>query len=398
MDTTAIILAVAALVLLIVLMKQLHGISKGLVETRSMEEQARQVEEARLETLLARMSEMLESKQRLLSENLRDAMGENQKRIGDSVQASLKNTTDTLNQRFAELSQLSERKLDVISGKVDERLSQGFEKTQKIFSDVLSRLAVIDKAQERISKLSENVVSLQDVLTDKRARGAFGEVQLHQLIDQALPKSAYSLQATLSNGRRADCLLQLPEPVGHMAIDAKFPLENYQKLTDPDLAESERNQALIRFKQDVRKHIEDIAGRYIIAGETADGAIMFLPSEAVFAELHAHHPDVIALSQKRRVWIASPTTMMAILTTVAAVLKDAETKRQVHIIQEHLQGLAEDFNRFGSRFDKLATHIRQAHDDTQQIHTSAKKISGRFAKIEKVDLKKDEIPPIDANT
>ena len=278
MDVTAIILVIAVVVL-IALIKQLHSLGKSMAENSTKEEQARQIEEARLETLLARISEMLESKQRLLSENLRDAMGESQKRIGDSVQGSLKNTTDTLNQRFAELSQLSERKLDVISGKVDERLNQGFEKTQKIFSDVLSRLAVIDKAQERIAKLSENVVSLQDVLTDKRARGAFGEVQLHQLISQALPKSAYLLQATLSNGRRADCLLQLPEPVGHMAIDAKFPLENYQKLTDPDLAESERNQALIRFKQDVRKHIEDIAGRYIIAGETADGAIMFLPSE-----------------------------------------------------------------------------------------------------------------------
>jgi len=324
-------------------------------------------------------------------------MGDNQKRISDSVQGSLKNTTDTLNQRFAELSRLSERKLDAISGRVDERLNQGFEKTQKVFSDVLSRLAVIDKAQERIAKLSENVVSLQDVLTDKRARGAFGEVQLHQLVRQVLPESAYSLQATLSNGRRADCLLTLPEPVGNMAIDAKFPLENYRRLTTPDTHEAERKKALSSFKQDVKKHIEDIAGRYIIPGETTDGAIMFLPAEAVFAELHAHHPGLIELAQKRRVWIASPTTMMAILTTMAAVLKDAETKRQVHIIQEHLQGLARDFGRFGDRFDNLARHIRQASEDTQQIHTSAKKISGRFAKIEKVDLKKDEIPPIDAD-
>ncbi len=397
MDMLLIALLTCAVALLALLMVRLHGLGKTLAENSTREEQARQIEEARLETLLARISEMLESKQRLLSENLRDAMGENQKRIGDSVQGSLKNTTDTLNQRFAELSQLSERKLDAISGKVDERLNQGFEKTQKVFSDVLSRLAVIDKAQERIAKLSENVVSLQDVLTDKRARGAFGEVQLHLLVRQVLPESAYSLQATLSNGKRADCLLNLPEPVGHMAIDAKFPLENYRKFTDPDTHESEHKQALASFKQDIKKHIEDIASRYIIPGETADGAIMFLPAEAVFAELHAHHPDLIELAQKRRVWIASPTTMMAILTTMAAVLKDAETKRQVHIIQEHLQGLAEDFNRFGSRFDKLATHIRQAHDDTQKIHTSAKKISGRFAKIEKVDLKKDEIPPIDAD-
>jgi len=397
MDTFVITLAATALVLLIVLVKQLHGLGKRLAEKSATEEQARQVEEARLETLLARTSEMLESKQRQLSENLRDAMGENQKRISDSVQGSLKNTTDTLNQRFAELTRLSERKLDAISGRVDERLNQGFEKTQKVFSDVLSRLAVIDKAQERIAKLSENVVSLQDILTDKRARGAFGEVQLHQLVRQVLPESAYSLQATLSNGKRADCLLTLPEPVGHMAIDAKFPLENYQRFTNPDAHETERKQALASFKQDVKKHIEDIAGRYIIPGETADGAIMFLPAEAIFAELHAHHPGLIEFAQKRQVWIASPTTMMAILTTMAAVLKDAETKRQVHIIQEHLQGLASDFGRFGNRFDNLARHIRQASEDTQQIHTSAKKISSRFAKIEKVDLKKEEIPPIDAD-
>ncbi len=350
-------------------------------------EDARQGEQ---ELLVARLGEVIEHKQRLLSESLREGFGEGHKRISDSVQLSLKGTTDTLNQRFAELSQMAERRLDGISGKVDERLNQGFEKTQKVFTDVLTRLAVIDKAQERIAELSENVVSLQDVLTDKRARGAFGEVQLHQLVSQALPAAAYELQATLSNGRRADCLLKLPEPIGKMAIDSKFPLENYQISVDPERPEAERRQASAQLKQDVRKHIIDIAERYILPGETTDSAMMFIPSEAVFAELHARHPELVALAQHRHVWMASPTTMMAILTTVAAALKDAETREQVHIIQKHLTELGRDFERFGQRFDKLATHIRQANKDTEDIHISAKKISQRFTRIEQVDLETHE--------
>jgi DNA recombination protein RmuC len=382
-----------SLVLLLVVLRRLAAITElqekleAVQAALSASEIARKSEQ---ELLIARLGEVMEQKQRLLSDSLREGLGENQKRIADSVQLSLKNTTDTLNQRFAELSRMAERRLDSISGKVDERLSQGFEKTQKVFTDVLTRLAVIDKAQERIAELSENVVSLQDVLTDKRARGAFGEIQLHQLVRQALPDSAYELQATLGNGRRADCLLKLPEPVGNMVIDAKFPLENYQASVDPDRPESERRQAASQFKQDVRKHILDIAERYILPGETTDAAMMFMPSEAIFAELHARHPDLVSLAHQRHVWMASPTTMMAILTTIASALKDAETREQVHIIQQHLAELSRDFERFGQRFDKLATHIRQASEDTQQIHISAKKISQRFSRIEQVDLEAPE--------
>ena len=353
-------------------------------------------ETARLkeQMLVTRIAEMQEAKQRQLSESLRDAIGLGYGRIGDSVGLALKNTTDTLNQRFAELSRVAEERLDMISGRVDERLNKGFENTQKTFANVLERLAVIDKAQERITQLSENVVSLQDVLTDKRARGAFGEIQLHQLIRQALPESAYALQATLSNSKRVDCLLKLPDPVGNMAIDAKFPLENYQRSLDRDSDEASRKQAATRFVQDVRKHIADIGSKYIIPGETADGAIMFLPSEAVFAELHGHYPELVSEAHRQRVWIASPTTMMAILTTVAAALKDAETRQQLHIIQKHLSELGKDFSRFSKRFDNLASHIRQANKDTEEIHISAKKISSKFEKIERVDLDHDGMQPI----
>jgi DNA recombination protein RmuC len=382
-----------SLVLLLVLLRRLAAIGALQESLDALQSALSETEVARKsdqELLIARLGDVMEQKQRLLSDSLREGLGENQKRIADSVQLSLKNTTDTLNQRFAELSQMAERRLESISGKVDERLSQGFEKTQKVFTDVLTRLAVIDKAQERIAELSENVVSLQDVLTDKRARGAFGEIQLHQLVRQALPDSAYELQATLSNGRRADCLLKLPEPVGNMAIDAKFPLENYQASVDPERPESERRQAATQFKQDVRKHILDIADRYILPGETTDAAMMFMPSEAIFAELHARHPDLVALAHQRHVWMASPTTMMAILTTIASALKDAETREQVHIIQQHLAELSKDFERFGQRFDKLARHIDQANRDTQDIHISAKKISQRFSRIEQVDLEAPE--------
>jgi DNA recombination protein RmuC len=379
-----------ALVLLLVLLRRLATNRDQLASLHSELAALEQARKDGQELLIARLGEAIEHKQRLLSESLSKSLGDNQKHIADSVQLSLKHTTDTLNQRFAELSQMAERRLDGISGKVDERLSQGFEKTQKVFADVLARLAVIDKAQERIAELSKNVVSLQDVLNDKRARGAFGEIQLHQLVRQALPESAYELQATLSNGRRADCLLKLPEPVGNMVIDAKFPLENYQASLDPERPESERRQAASQFRQDVRKHILDIAERYILPGETTDAAMMFMPSEAVFAELHARHPDVVALAHQRHVWMASPTTMMAILTTIASALKDAETREQVHIIQQHLAELAKDFERFGRRFDKLAKHIELANKDTQDIHISARKISQRFLRIERVDLETPE--------
>lgn len=338
------------------------------------------------DVLIPRLGEMLEIKQRHLAGELHSAMRENNDMLSRGIEASMKTSNDILNRQFERLIQRVDEKLEHISGRVNERLDQGFEKTQKIFADVLTRLSTIDEAQKRIDQLSRNVISLQDILTDKRARGAFGEVQLHQLVRQVLPADSFSLQATLSNGRRADCLLRLPEPIGQIVIDAKFPLENYQASLDERLDETTRRQAAAQFRQDVKKHIQDIADKYIVPGETADSAMMFVPSEAVFAELHAHYPEVIALAHKQRIWIASPTTMMAILTTVAAALKDAETKKQVHVIQEELAKLAEDFARFGQRFDNLARHIHQASKDTDEIHISAKKISNRFIKIEKVEL------------
>ncbi len=201
-----------------------------------------------------------------------------------------------------------------------------------------------------------------------------------------MPEGSFNMQQTLSNGTRVDCLLTLPEPTGNIAIDAKFPLESYQRMMDNDASEAERVQARRQFRQDIKKHIHDIAHKYLIAGETADGAVMFLPAESLFAEIHAHFPELVEEAQRQRVWLVSPTTLMAVLTTARAVIKDVATRKQVHIIQEHLRYLSKDFGRFQQRMDKLAGHIRMAHEDVKQVNTSAQKISSRFTKIEKVEL------------
>jgi DNA recombination protein RmuC len=278
------------------------------------------------------------------------------------------------------------QRLDQIGEKVEQRLDKGFKETTTVFSDVLKRLALIDKAQEKIDKLTVNVVSLQEVLSDKRSRGAFGEVQLSALISNMIPENNYSLQHTFPNGVRADCVLFLPDPTGTICIDSKFPLESYQRMTDLSLGGADRTSAERQFRQDIKKHIKDIAAKYIIPGETSDGAMMFIPAEAVFSEIHGHYPDLVEEAQRARVWMTSPTTMMAVLTTARAVLKDSATRQQVHLIKEHLVALAMDFSRFQERMDKLTAHIGQAHRDADEVQTSARKITSRFGKIEKVEL------------
>jgi len=278
------------------------------------------------------------------------------------------------------------KRFDSLSETTDKRLADGFEKTTATFTNVVQRLTIIDEAQKRITELSRNVVSLQEVLSDKHARGAFGEVQLSALVRNYLPESSFAFQHTLSNNTRVDCLLFLPAPTGNVPIDAKFPLESYSRMTSRDLGEAERRLAERQFKGDIRRHIQDIAGKYILPGETSDGAVMFIPAEAVFAEIHAHHADLVEEAQKAHVWMTSPTTLMAVLTTARAVLKDAATHRQVHLIQEQLGKLGEDFSRFEKRMEALANHIRQAHEDAGQVNTTARKISNRFRQIERVEL------------
>ncbi|MGA7748988.1 MAG: DNA recombination protein RmuC [Gallionella sp.] len=305
------------------------------------------------------------------------------------IQSTMKRSTDMLTQTIEGLTKSTDARLEQISGKVAERLDEGFKKTNETFTNVMTRLATIDEAQKKIDGLTTNVVSLQHLLGDKRSRGAFGEVQLEGLVRNNLPPDAYLFQEKLSNGNRVDCLLILPPPTGKVPVDSKFPLENYSRMFDDSLPSPERDIARRQFKMDVKKHVDDIATKYIIANETSDGAVMFLPAEAVFAEIHAYHPDLVEYAQKKRVWLTSPTTMMAIVHTARAVMKDVQMREQVHIIQSELGKLSVDFKRFDERMKRLADNIRKANEEAGQVEISSRKISDHFAKIEAVEMQED---------
>lgn len=307
------------------------------------------------------------------------------------LKESLNDYAKELGKRVEQLTQTTETRLKEINTEVEKRLTAGFVKTNETFSDVIKRLALIDAAQKKITELSGNVMNLQEILNDKRSRGTFGEVQLSALIHNMIPEQHFSFQHQLSNNRRPDCMLFLPEPTGNIAVDAKFPLENFRLIIDSSVPETTRVQALRQFKIDIKKHIQDIAEKYIIPGETSDGAVMFIPAEAVFAEIHAHHGDLVAAAQNAKVWMVSPTTMMAILTTARAVLKDAATRKQVHEIQKHLRVLATDFDRFQIRMDNLAKRIAQTYSDVEQVHISSRKISQRFEQIERAELDNEKL-------
>ena len=270
---------------------------------------------------------------------------------------------------------------------VDERLDRTEKATGQIVTDLRERLVRIDEAQKKIGDLSTQVVSLQEVLSNKQARGAFGEVQLNDLVVNALPPSAYALQHTLSSGVRADCVLKLPNPPGSIAIDAKFPLESYRILRDMGASDPQTHAAAQRgFQQAMRKHIGDIRDKYIIPGETAESALMFLPSEAIYAELHANFPGVVDESYRARVWIVSPTTMMATLNTVRAVLKDVRMREQAGEIQKAVGLLVEDVKRLDDRVENLKKHFQQTEKDIREIDISADRITKRGQRIAETDL------------
>ncbi|MBL8522740.1 MAG: DNA recombination protein RmuC [Betaproteobacteria bacterium] len=299
------------------------------------------------------------------------------------IESTLRMVTERINVTVEGLTKSTDKRLEEIGGKVNERLDEGFKKTNETFVNVVARLATIDEAQKKIDGLTTNVVSLQQLLGDKRSRGALGERQLEDIIKNALPESVYEFQYTFASGKvRADCVLKLPEPTGLIAVDSKFPLESYERM----FAEGPERVSAAVFKTSVKKHVDDIADKYIIPGETGEGAVMFIPAEAVFAEIHGNHRDLIDYAANRRVWLVSPTTLMAVLNTARVVLKDVQTRKQIHIIQDELGKLGADFGRFQSRMDDLAKHIGQANKDVELVHTSSKKISERFQKIEKAEL------------
>ncbi|MBT4890913.1 MAG: DNA recombination protein RmuC [Rhodospirillales bacterium] len=290
-------------------------------------------------------------------------------------------------------TQLNQR-LDSLQGRLGDSLAKQTEKTGESLKSLHERLAVIDAAQQNITDLSQQMVGLQDILSNKQARGAFGEIQLNDLVTNTLPPNAYEFQSTLSNGKRPDCLLLLPLPPGPIVIDAKFPLNSYEALrnAENDVAKIQATRA---FTADIKKHITDIADKYIIPGETAESALMFLPSEAVYAELHANFRNLVEESYKRRVWIVSPTTLMATLNTVRAVLKDARMKEQAGLIQDQVLKMMEDVSRLDGRVNNLRTHFTQAEKDIALIETSSKKINSHGEKIEAMQLGNDDSPAED---
>ncbi len=285
---------------------------------------------------------------------------------------------------------LMEARLAEVSRGMSESLHGTATRTARSLGDLQQRLEAIDKAQANIEKLSGNVLGLQDILSNKQTRGAFGEIQLHDIVLKALPSDAYSMQATLSNGRRADCLVHLPNPPGPIVIDSKFPLEAYEALRRAE-NQSQMIEAQRMMRIAVRSHIRAISERYIIEGETADGALMFLPSEAVYAELHANFPELVREGFAAKVWIVSPTTCMATLNTMRAVLKDARMREQAGAIRRELAALYGDVDRLGTRVASLDRHFAQAMKDVEEIKISAEKAGKRAHRLDNFDF--EEIAP-----
>ncbi|HIS18871.1 MAG TPA: DNA recombination protein RmuC [Candidatus Coprovivens excrementavium] len=294
-----------------------------------------------------------------------------------------------LNDDFTKLNDKVEEKLLLINEKVNERIDQNFEKTNKTFTNILERLTKIDEAQKKIDSLSIEIVGLQNVLTDKKTRGIFGEVNLNYILSSVFGEKKsgiYDLQHEMSNGSIADSILFAPEPLGTICIDSKFPLENYERMTDKSLSQLERDAATKLFKNDVKKHIDAISTKYIIPGETADEAIMFLPAEAIFAEINAYHPELLRYSYEKKVWITGPTTLMSTLTIIQMILKNIERDKYARVIHVELNKLSREFMKYRERWDKLSRSIDTVTKDIKDINITTEKITKRFDSINSVDL------------
>lgn len=307
------------------------------------------------------------------------------KEIGDFKNDFSRDLTEDFNQ----LSDKIEYRLRLINDRVNERLDENFEKTNKTFVSVLERLSKIDEAQKKIDILSGDIVSLQSVLTDKKSRGIFGEVNLAHIMSSVFGENnnkIYQLQYSFNNSTIADCVLFAPEPLGVIAIDSKFPLENYQAMVDKKNSDMARLNAEKAFKLDMKKHIDDIANKYIITDVTTDQAILFLPAEAIFAEINAYHQDIIDYSYKRKVWITSPTTLISTLTTIQIIIKNLERDKYASIIHQELKYLDTEFKRYKDRWDKLSRTIDTVNKEVKDIHTTTDKINKRFDSISAVEI------------
>lgn len=299
--------------------------------------------------------------------------------------AALAQISERLQGQERLLTQMLQERLEAVTARVSDTLEKTAQAQASTLGELRERIARIDAAQANITELSSQMVTLQQILANKQTRGSFGELQLEELVRSVLPPSAYSFQAQLGEGKRADCLLHLPNPPGPIAVDAKFPLESYTALADA-ADEAARQQAGRAFRAAMTKHINDIAEKYIVPGETAESALLFLPSEAVYAELHARFDEVVQHSYRKRVFIVSPTTLWATLNTIRAVLKDVRMREQAGKIQQEVRALLEDVKRLDERVGKLQTHFGQATEDVRTIRISTEKVTRRGESIEQLEF------------
>jgi DNA recombination protein RmuC len=322
----------------------------------------------------------------LRQERARTELGTRLQQMSESAAAA----QALIGQRMIDQERALQEQLDRIGMRVSMSVDNAANSTKETLTSLRERLAVVDEAQRNITALSSQMVGLQDILSNKQARGAFGEMQLRDLVESVLPPDAYEFQCAIGEGLRADCVIHLPNPPGPLTIDAKFPLESYQRLTGAQ-SDAERIQAARDFSSDVLKHVRAIASKYIVPGQTGDAALMFLPSEAIYAELHARYANVVEQSFRERVFIVSPTTLWATLNTIRAIFRDVRIREQAGLLQKELHVLMEDMGRLDERVEKLAIHFRQASKDIDDIQTSARKVTRRAEKITTMDLG-DEAP------
>lgn len=290
--------------------------------------------------------------------------------------------------QFKGIQEVMENRLNAVDNKVNESLNEGFKKTNDTFTSIVERLSKIDEAQKKIDTLSTEIISLQDVLTDKKTRGTFGEVQLSNILSSIFGENnhkIYQLQYSFNSSARVDAVLFAPQPLGTVAIDSKFPLENYRKMVDSK-TEIERKESTKLFINDCKKHIDDISNKYIIDSVTSDQAIMFLPAEAIFATINAYHPEILEYSQKRRVWITSPTTLMSTLTTIQTILVNMEREKYAAVIHDHLKLLGTEFSRYRDRWNSLSKRMQGMNEDFKQINITTDKITKRFDEISNVEI------------
>ena len=298
-----------------------------------------------------------------------------------------------MNDEFTKVNDTLEKRLIMINEKVNERLDTNFEKTNKTFMSVIERLSKIDEAQKKIENLSTDIVSLESILTDKKTRGIFGEVNLNHILTSVFGErndKIYRTQYTLSTGVIADSVLFAPEPLGTICIDSKFPLENFEAMTNKKISQEDRDKYTKMFRMDMKKHIDAISSKYIIPGETTNQAILFLPAEAIFAEVNAYHQDIINYAYKKRVWITSPTTLISTLTVIEMIIKNIERDKYTSVIHDELNKLGLEFARYKERWDKLAKSIQTVNKDVENVSITTDKITKKFENINKVELNIEE--------